>query len=72
MTVKGVGDKCSSLLFSFVTDPFDMRIVPYIYRYLEAEQPGEYRETSRAALIEGVRELSDAMSPSGPFSAEPA
>ena len=51
----------------FWVDHINERILPYIYRYLEAEQPGEYRETSRAALIEGVRELSDAMSPSGPF-----
>lgn len=33
--------------------------MPYVYRYLEAEEPSEYRDTSRAALREGTREPGD-------------
>ncbi|MGB5451133.1 MAG: glutathione S-transferase family protein [Sedimenticolaceae bacterium] len=51
----------------FWVDHINERVVPYLYRYLEAEQPGEYRDTSQEALLEGVRELSNAMSPTGPF-----
>jgi glutathione S-transferase len=42
------------------------RVVPYVYRYLQAEQPGEYRD-ELAALIQGTQALTESMSPSGPF-----
>jgi len=51
----------------FWVDHINERVVPYIYRYLKADQPGEYRDASRAALLEGMRELGEAMSSSGHF-----
>lgn len=51
----------------FWIDHVNERVLPYVYRYLEADQPGEYLDASRTALVEGIRELSEATSPSGPF-----
>ena len=51
----------------FWVDHVNERIVPYLYRFLKAVKPGKYRDASRTALVDGVRELSDAMSPPGPF-----
>ncbi len=38
----------------FWMDHINQRIVPYIYRFLEAEEPGDYRNESRDALIQGI------------------
>ena len=35
----------------FWIDHINERVVPYHYRYLKADQPGEYQDASRAALI---------------------
>lgn len=51
----------------FWIDHVNERIVPYLYQHLEAGQPGEYRDSSGTALIEGIRELANAMAPTGPF-----
>jgi glutathione S-transferase len=51
----------------FWIDHINERIVPYLYRYLDAQQPGEQRDDARDRLITGVRELSSAMSSEGPF-----
>ncbi len=44
-----------------------MPLRPYVYRFLAAGEPDEYRESSRDALVEGLRELIEAMPSSGPF-----
>ena len=51
----------------FWADHINKRVVPYMYRFLQAEQPGEYRDTSKAALLEGLEQLGNAMAQSGPF-----
>lgn len=51
----------------FWIDHINQRVVPPIYRHLKANQPGEYRDASSTALLEGMREISEAMLPSGPF-----
>jgi len=61
------GDPNGKAELRFWIDHVNERVVPYIYRYLEADQPGEYQDASRTALVEGIRELNEAMSPSGPF-----
>ena len=61
------GDANARAELRFWIDHINERIVPYMYRFLEAEQPGEYRDSSRTALVKGIRELSAAMSPSVPF-----
>ena len=61
------GDPNDKAELRFWIDHVNERVVPYIYRYLEADQPGEYRDASRTALVEGIRELNEPMSPSGPF-----
>lgn len=61
------GDPNDKAELRFWVDHINERIVPYLYRLLAADQPGEYRDASKAALVEGLRELSAAMSPSRPF-----
>ena len=51
----------------FWMDHINTRIVPYIYRFLQAKDAGEYRNESREAMVEGLRELTGVMSSSGPF-----
>ena len=51
----------------FWGDHIKERIVPYLYRFLEAHEPGEYRDDSRNALLEGLEALADAMPPKGPY-----
>jgi len=51
----------------FWIDHINERIAPYIYQHLEAEQPSEYSDNSKAALIKGIEDISEAMSPSGAF-----
>ena len=41
----------------FWMDHINQRIVPYIYRFLEADEPGDYRNESREALIRGIDQL---------------
>ncbi len=41
----------------FWMDHINQRIVPYIYRFLEADEPGDYRDESRDALVQGVEQL---------------
>ncbi len=61
------GDPNHRTELRFWIDHINERIVPYLYRFLKAVKPGKFRDASRSALVEGVRALSDAMSPSGPF-----
>jgi len=51
----------------FWVDHINERIVPYMYRFLKAKRPGNYREESKTALTEGLRKLGEAMAPSGKF-----
>lgn len=61
------GDANARTELRFWGDHINQRIVPYMYRFLEAQQPGEYRYDSRKALLEGLEELAEAMSPEGPY-----
>ena len=61
------GDANARAELRFWVDHIDERIIPYLYRFLEAHEPGEYRDDSRKALLEGLGELADAMSPDGPY-----
>jgi glutathione S-transferase len=45
--------------------------VPHLYDYLAANRPEDDRDTSRTALEQGLQELVEAMSPSGPYFAGP-
>lgn len=51
----------------FWVDHINERIVPYLYRFLKAAEPGDHRDESRTALIRGLREFSEALSADGPF-----
>jgi glutathione S-transferase len=51
----------------FWVDHINERIVPPIYRYLGANEPGEEQDGARRALLDGLEALIDAMSPGGPF-----
>ena len=51
----------------FWMDHINQRIVPYIYRFLEAQEPGDYRNESRESLIVGIQQLMDNQYISGPF-----
>lgn len=61
------GDAKTRAELRFWGDHINERIVPYVYRFLEAHEPGEYRDDSRKALIDGLEELAAAMSPEGPY-----
>lgn len=43
------------------------KIVPYMYRFLQANEGGEYRDLSKKGLIEGVRHFASEISGEGPF-----
>jgi glutathione S-transferase len=51
----------------FWIDHINERVVPYVYRFLQAKKPGKYRDKSREKLTEGVEALAAVMSPSGPY-----
>ncbi len=51
----------------FWMDHINVRIVPYMYRFLKAKDPGEFRDVSRELMVDGLRELIELMLPSGPF-----
>ena len=51
----------------FWIDHINERVVPYVYRFLEAKEPGEYRDESREKLIEGIEALVRVMLSSGPY-----
>lgn len=38
-------------------DHINQRIVPYMYRFLQAAKPGRYRDESRESLIQGIEKL---------------
>ena len=61
------GDANARAELRFWGDHINERLVPYMYRFLEAHEPGDYRNDSRKALLEGLEELADAMSPEGPY-----
>ncbi len=61
------GDANARAELRFWVDHINEKIVPYLYRFLEAHEPGEYRDDSRAALLKGLAELADAMSRDGPY-----
>lgn len=44
-------------------DHINQRIVPYIYRFLDAQEPGDYRDESRAALVQNIEHIFSAMMP---------
>lgn len=60
------GDANARAELRFWADHINERIVPYLYRYLEAQRPGEYRDDNREALLDGLQTLADAMSSEGP------
>ena len=60
------GDANARAELRFWGDHINERIVPYLYRLLGAHEAGEYRDDSQTALLEGLEELTDAMSPDGP------
>ena len=51
----------------FWIDHVNERVVPNIYRFLGADKPGEDRDKSRAALLEGMQTLVETMSATGPY-----
>jgi len=51
----------------FWMDHINQRIVPYIYRFLQANEPGDYRNHSRAALILGIEQLMSSLATDGPY-----
>lgn len=51
----------------FWMDHINQRIVPYIYRFLEANEPGDYREESRVSLIQGIEQLMSVPATDGPY-----
>lgn len=61
------GDANARAELRFWGDHINERVVPYMYRFLEAQEPGDYRDDSRTALLEGLEELADAMSTEGPY-----
>ncbi len=48
-------------------DHIGNRITPYLYRFLKASEPGEYRDESREKLVAGLITLINAMNVDGPF-----
>ena len=48
-------------------DHIGNRITPYLYRFLKASEPGEYRDESRQKLVDGLSALVDAMNTAGPY-----
>lgn len=56
----------------FWIDQINERVVPPMYRYLAAHQPGEQRDEAHDALMTGMQELSGAVSHSGPYFAGPS
>jgi glutathione S-transferase len=48
-------------------DHINNKIVPYLYRFLKAKDPGEYRDESRVKLISGIQQLTNAMHKVGPY-----
>jgi glutathione S-transferase len=48
-------------------DHINNNIVPYLYRFLKANDPGDYRDESRNKLVSGIQQLTDAMHEEGPF-----
>lgn len=48
-------------------DHIGNKITPYLYRFLKASEPGDYRDESRAKLLEGLSALVDVMDDDGPF-----
>ena len=61
------GDANARAELRFWADHINERIVPYIYRFLEAREPGEYPDDSREALLKGLEEVVGAMSAGGPY-----
>lgn len=51
----------------FWIDHVNERVVPHIYGFLRADKPGEDREKSRTALLDGMQPLVETMSASGPY-----
>jgi glutathione S-transferase len=51
----------------FWIDHVNERVVPNLYRFLDAQQPGAERNDARDRLLAGVEALSKAMSADGPF-----
>ena len=48
-------------------DHVNNRIVPYLYRFLQATDEGDYREESKNNLLAGLQKIASAMSNDGPF-----
>jgi glutathione S-transferase len=48
-------------------DHIGNRITPYLYRFLKASEPGEYRDESRQKLVDGLSAMVDAMNTAGPY-----
>ncbi len=48
-------------------DHINNSIVPYLYRFLQAKAPGDYRDESREKLISGIQQITSAMHQEGPF-----
>lgn len=51
----------------FWVDHVNEHIVPFVYQHLAAKEPGEERDVSKAALLEGLEALGAAIAPDGPF-----
>lgn len=73
-------DECYSDILPFLPDNLEQRaearywmdhinqaIVPYLYRFLEAQEPGDYRDESRVALTAGVKTLFEANAYAHPY-----
>lgn len=61
------GDANTRAELRFWVDHVNERIVPCMYRFLKACDPGAERDESREALIHGLHAFSEAISPSGPY-----
>ncbi len=48
-------------------DVVSTKIIPYFYRFLKADQPGEARDAARTKMLEGIELFTRAMPDQGPF-----
>ena len=48
-------------------DHVNQGVVPYLYRFLQAKDAGEYRDDSRRHLVKGLKKFAEALSEKGPY-----
>ena len=48
-------------------DHVNQGVVPYLYRFLQAKDAGEYRDDSRRHLVKGLKKFAEVLSEKGPY-----